>query len=104
MPPSSSSLTWAWSVTKGADLSWVPVPFERSFRMAYSRTRYGTGYYTYHQYVGGANLSRRKVASTRITDAADNIGGGVQVDDSAVGRNPLRPRRKITFGVRSRRW
>jgi hypothetical protein len=51
-------LTWTWSVTKGADLSWVPIPFERSFRMAYSRTRYGTGYYIYHQYVRGSRLSR----------------------------------------------
>jgi len=51
-------LAWTWSDTKGADLSWVPVPFERSFRMAYSRTHYGTGYYIYHQYVRGAKLSR----------------------------------------------
>jgi hypothetical protein len=51
-------LAWTWSDTKGADLSWVPVPFERSFRMAYSRTRYGTGYYIYHQFVRGAKLSR----------------------------------------------
>jgi hypothetical protein len=51
-------LAWTWSVTKGADLTWVPIPFERSFRMAYSRTRYGTGYYIYHRYVRGANLSR----------------------------------------------
>jgi hypothetical protein len=51
-------LTWTWSQTKGADLSWVPVPFDRSFRMAYSRTRYGTGYYIYHQYMRGAKLSR----------------------------------------------
>lgn len=51
-------LTWTWSVTKGADLMWVPIPFERSFRMAYSRTHYGTGYYIYHQYVKGAKLSR----------------------------------------------
>jgi hypothetical protein len=51
-------LAWTWSDTKGADLSWVPIPFERSFRMAYSRTRYGTGYYIYHQYVRGAKLSR----------------------------------------------
>ncbi len=50
-------LTWTWSITKGADLTWVPVPFERSFRMAYERTHYGTGYYIYHQYVGGAPLS-----------------------------------------------
>ena len=51
-------LTWTWSVTKGADLMWVPIPFERTFRMAYSRTYYGTGYYIYHQYVRGANLSQ----------------------------------------------
>jgi len=51
-------LTWTWSTTKGADLSWVPIGFERSFRMGYSRTCYGTGYYIYHQYVRGAKLSR----------------------------------------------
>src|SRR5262249_56399503 len=51
-------LAWTWSETKGADLSWVPIPFGRSFRMAYSRTRYGTGYYIYHQYLPGAKLSR----------------------------------------------
>src|SRR5205085_6334821 len=51
-------LTWTWSQTKGADLSWVPISFQRSFRMAYSRTHYGTGYYIYHQYVRGARLSR----------------------------------------------
>lgn len=52
-------LTWTWSMTKGADLMWVPVPFERSFQMAYSRTRYGTGYYIYHQFVEGVPLSQR---------------------------------------------
>src|SRR5438874_11200633 len=51
-------LTWTWSQTKGADLSWAPIPFERSFRMGYSRTHYGTGYYIYHQYVRGAKLSQ----------------------------------------------
>jgi hypothetical protein len=51
-------LAWTWSDTKGADLSWVPIPFQRSFRMAYSRTRYGTGYYIYHQYVAGAKTSQ----------------------------------------------
>lgn len=50
--------TWTWSLTQGADLTWAPIPFERSFQMAYSRTHYGTGYYIYHQYVRGANLSR----------------------------------------------
>jgi D-arabinan exo alpha-(1,3)/(1,5)-arabinofuranosidase (non-reducing end) len=51
-------LAWTWDITKGADLMWVPIPFERSFRMAYSRTRYGTGYYIFHRYVEGARLSR----------------------------------------------
>jgi Protein of unknown function (DUF2961) len=51
-------LAWTWSATRGADLSWIPIPFTRSFRMAYSRTHYGTGYYIYHRYVDGARLSR----------------------------------------------
>jgi hypothetical protein len=51
-------LAVTWSATKGADLSWVPIPFERSFRMAYSRTHYGTGYYIYHQYARGTRLSQ----------------------------------------------
>jgi hypothetical protein len=50
-------LTWTWAVTRGADLMWVPIGFEHSFRMAYSRTRYGTGYYIYLQFVPGARLS-----------------------------------------------
>lgn len=51
-------LAWTWSITKGADLNWVPIPFERTLRLAYSRTRYGTGYYIYHLYDRSAKLSR----------------------------------------------
>jgi Protein of unknown function (DUF2961) len=51
-------LALTWSVTQGADLTWVPIGFERSLQMAYSRTHYGTGYYIYQQYVPGARLSR----------------------------------------------
>lgn len=51
-------LAFTWSVTQGADLSWAPIAFERSFRMAYSRTHYGTGYYIFHQFVPGIELSR----------------------------------------------
>lgn len=50
-------LTWTWSITRGADLMWVPVPFERSFRMMYGRTYYGTGYYIYHHFDRAAKLS-----------------------------------------------
>jgi len=52
-----SPLTFTWARTKGADLMWVPLAFEKSFRMAYSRTFYGTGYYIYHQFVRGTKLS-----------------------------------------------
>src|SRR4051812_10615184 len=51
-------LAVTWAETKGADLSWVPIPFEKTFRMGYSRTRYGTGYYIYHLYQPGAPLSQ----------------------------------------------
>lgn len=50
-------LTWTWSQTRGADLSWVAIPFEKWFTMAYGRTRYGTGYYIYQKFVTGAKLS-----------------------------------------------
>jgi hypothetical protein len=53
-----SPLAMTWSTTKGADLNWVPIAFEKSFRMDYSRTHYGTGYYIYHQYLHGARLSQ----------------------------------------------
>jgi len=51
-------LTWAWPVTMGSDLNWVPMPFARSLRVAYSRTHYGTGYYIYHLFAPGVPLSR----------------------------------------------
>jgi hypothetical protein len=56
--PFPSPLTFTWADTKGADLMWVPIAFEKSFRMGYSRTRYGTGYYIYHLYAPGAKLSQ----------------------------------------------
>src|SRR5215831_19461196 len=57
-PSFPSPLTATWSTTQGADLSWVPIPFEKSFRLAYSRTHYGTGYFIYHEYVPGTRLSQ----------------------------------------------
>jgi len=51
-------LTYTWSVTKGADLSWIPIPFEKRFELAYGRTRYGTGYFIYWKVMPGlTNLS-----------------------------------------------
>ncbi len=63
-------LAWTWSDTRGADLSWVAVPFQQSLRMAYSRTHYGTGYFIYHHYVPGTNLSR-PLQTWNATDPPD---------------------------------
>jgi hypothetical protein len=60
-----SPLNRTWGFTKGADLIWTPIPFERSMRIAYSRTRYGTGYYIYQLYADEKKLSR-PVTSWRI--------------------------------------
>ena len=51
-------LAYTWADTRGADLIWTPIGFEKSFQMAYSRTRYGTGYYIYDQFLPGAKLSQ----------------------------------------------
>src|SRR5665213_3351449 len=71
-------LNWTWGDTRGADLIWTPMPFERSLRIAYSHTRYGTGYYIYQLYANKENLSRpiRSWNSSRIPDkdVVDLIG------------------------------
>jgi hypothetical protein len=46
-------LAVTWSATRGADLSWVPIPFERSVELRYGRTHYGTGYYIVHRFAQG---------------------------------------------------
>jgi len=48
---------YTWATTQGADLSWLPIEFEKSFRMSYERTHYGTGYYIYDLFLPGARLS-----------------------------------------------
>jgi hypothetical protein len=52
-------LNYTWSATKGADLSWTPVSFEKSLRIAYGRTNYGTGYFILWKVLPGIeNVSR----------------------------------------------
>ncbi len=87
-------LAWTWATTKGADLMWVPLPFERSFRMGYSRTRYGTGYYIYHLYDRSAPLSQPirswdgKTPPDKDVLALVNRAGAdlVPLPDTAAGR------------------
>ena len=64
-------LNWTWETTKGADLIWTPMSFDQSMRIAYSRTRYGTGYYIYHLYANEENLSQR-ISSFEINKAPEN--------------------------------
>lgn len=56
--PFPAPLNLTWAVTKGSDLIRTPIPFERSFQMAYARTHYGTGYYIYDRFVPGTPLSQ----------------------------------------------
>ncbi|RLC46109.1 MAG: hypothetical protein DRI23_12750 [Candidatus Cloacimonadota bacterium] len=51
-------LALTWTKNHGADLNWVPVPFEKSFRMAYSKTNYGTGYGIFHKFLPEIELSQ----------------------------------------------
>jgi hypothetical protein len=87
-------LTWTWSITKGADLMWVPIAFEKSFRMMYSRTFYGTGYYIYHQLDPGAPVSQPLKAWDRtppgqdVLDLLSRAGSDlVPAANSPEGRN-----------------
>ncbi len=64
-------LTWTWSITKGADLMWVPIAFEKSFRMMYGRTFYGTGYYIYHHIDPAARVSQPVKTWDRTAPGAD---------------------------------
>lgn len=67
-------LAWTWSTTKGADLNWVPMPFEKTLRLGYSRTFYGTGYYIWHQFVPGTPLSQPiKAWDTKTPPAQDVV-------------------------------
>jgi hypothetical protein len=52
-------LNYTWSATKGADLSWTPISFEKSLRIAYGRAHYGTGYFILWKVLPGIDwLSR----------------------------------------------
>jgi len=60
LPPNvfPEPIAYTWSTTHGADLIGVPMPFESSLQIGYSRTHYGTGYYIFQQFVRGIPLSQ----------------------------------------------
>ncbi len=71
-------LNWTWAITKGADLIWTPMPFKETFQIAYSRTKYGTGYYIYNLFANEQNLSQPiqtwNSGQTPAQDVLDLIG------------------------------
>ena len=60
-------MSWTWKTTKGADLIWTPIPFEKSFQLGYGKTAFGTGYYIYHLYANEEQLSQ-PIRSWNIND------------------------------------
>jgi hypothetical protein len=68
--PFPKPLNFTWGDTRGADLIWSPMPFEKALQIAYSRTDYGTGYYIYHLYANEDNLSQ-PIRSWDINKAPD---------------------------------
>lgn len=86
-------LAFTWSITRGADLSWIPIGFSRSFRMAYSRTFYGTGYYIFDQFVEGIKLSQpisawdtKTVPPKDVLDLLSRAGTDISAQS---GKTPL---------------
>lgn len=87
-------LAWTWSTTKGADLNWVPIAFDRSLRLAYGRTFYGTGYYIYHQFAEGTPLSTplvpfdlTKPPDPKVLDLISRAGTDIAPRDIARAEN-----------------
>jgi hypothetical protein len=79
--PFPKPLNYTWAATKGADLIWTPMSFKDSFRIAYSKTHYGTGYFIYHLYANAENLSQpidtwdiNKAPDKDVLDLIDKAG------------------------------
>ncbi|MBN8855086.1 MAG: hypothetical protein BGO55_25245 [Sphingobacteriales bacterium 50-39] len=97
-------MDWTWTTSKGADLIWTPMPFQDSFRIAYSRTFYGTGYYIYHLFNGevpvstfdpatlmsgaGTDIAPKDIATTRGQVLLDKQS--VLLDALVVGPSVIR--------------
>ncbi len=86
-----SPLALTESTTQGADLSWIPIPFQQSFQLGYERTDYGTGYTIAQLYPPGAtNLSQPIVPwsaqppAEDVVDLVGRAGTDIAPDDATV--------------------
>ena len=84
LAPFPTPLNLTWASTKGADLIWTPISFEKSFQMAYTRTHYGTGYYIFDKFVPGTRLTHplqswdeNHVPDQRVLDLIDRAGSDI---------------------------
>lgn len=103
-------LAFTWSTTKGADLSWVPVPFRSSFELGYERAFYGTGYYIFSLYDTGAKLSRPidswdvKPPPADVVALLENVRGDLGTTGPLEGARTIRtlrlriPRERLALG------
>jgi hypothetical protein len=90
----SPPMALTWPTTKGSDLNWVPIPFERSLRLAYERTFYGTGYYILHQFADDTLASPRPLdwrtpPDPRVLQVIGRSGSDVAPTDTARETNRL---------------
>jgi hypothetical protein len=89
-------LAFTWSTTKGADLSWVPVPFTKSFELGYERAFYGTGYYIFSLYDASARLSRpidswdAKAPPGDVLELLRNVRGDIGQPSALEGERTIR--------------
>jgi hypothetical protein len=65
-----AGLNYTWAVTKGADLSWTPIAFEHSLRIAYGHAHYGTGYFIFWKTLPQMDWLSRPLTSWNNDSAA----------------------------------
>ena len=108
--PFPEPLVYTWATTKGADLIWVPIGFEESFRLAYGRTFYGTGYYIYKKYANEDLLSKpisawnlNQVPDKDVIDLLKQSGSDIAPDNiqTKKGNIQLDQHRKIFTEIRN---
>jgi hypothetical protein len=94
-------LTETWSTTHGADLCWVPMPFEQRLRIAHSRTYYGTGYYIYHLFAEAHQLPAWSAARLPDPRAAALLAGAGRPSAALPGATAHRGTLQVEASVQA---
>ncbi len=108
--PFPQPINFTWATTKGADLIWTPMPFKESMRIAYSRTRYGTGYYIYQLFADEKNLSQpirswdiSQVPDQDVINLISRAGTDIAPKDikKQSGKKQLNKERLLLFHIKA---